>query len=120
MIIRKADEVLSKPVEIDDCKDVQIRMLLGDEDGHTPRHSHAWEHECYILSGEGKVLTPDGEVDIASGDCLLIPCCDIHQFRNTGSCDMKFLCLVPKTDAQANDTSCCAGPGTEADDCCGE
>ena len=133
MIIRNADNMTPQAVEMEGCKDVEIRLLISDTDGaknffmrqfilapqgHTPRHSHAWEHECYILAGEGKVLTPDGEVDVTAGNSLLIPCCDIHQFRNTGSAEMKFLCLIPKTDAQANDSTCCAG-GSD-DNCCGE
>jgi quercetin dioxygenase-like cupin family protein len=112
MKIRKADEVKAAPVEADGARNVQIRLLVHESEnapnfymrqfdvapgGHTPRHTHAWEHECYILAGSGVIVTDEGERPVAAGDCLLVDPNELHQFRNTGAEDLKFLCLVPKS-----------------------
>ena len=111
MKIKKADQVEAKDVEMEGAAGVRIRLLVHQAEqapnfymrqfdiapgGHTPRHTHAWEHECYILAGAGRVVTPEGERDVAAGDCLFIAPHDDHQFRNTGGAPLKFLCLVPK------------------------
>jgi len=111
MIIKTAEEVPAEPVEMDGASDVTIRLLIHEAEeapnfhmrqftlapgGHTPRHTHDWEHEVYVLAGAGVALTPDGEKPVAAGDCIYVAPNDEHQFRNTGDGEMKFLCLVPK------------------------
>lgn len=111
MKIKVADEVPARPVDIEGAEGVEIRLLVHKDEqapnffmrqfdvapsGHTPLHSHAWEHECYILSGQGMVQTPEGEKPVKAGDCLFVAPGDEHQFRNTGSEPLKFLCLVPR------------------------
>jgi len=112
MKIRKADDVPAEPVRAEGAKDVEIRLLIHEAEGapnfymrqftvapggQTPEHTHAWEHEVYVLAGEGTAVTPDGERPVAVGDCVYVAPGDNHQFRNTGAAEMKFLCLVPKT-----------------------
>jgi quercetin dioxygenase-like cupin family protein len=110
MRIVKAEDVTPKPVEMQGARNAQIRMLIGPEhgaanfhmrmfslepQGQTPRHSHPWEHEMFFLSGHGVVETPQGPKPVAGGDCVFVPPGSEHQFRNTGSTTLKFLCLVP-------------------------
>lgn len=67
------------------------------EPGHaTPHHSHWWEHEVFVLSGQGVVLTEQGEKPVAAGTTVLVPGGDMHRFRNTGGEVLRFLCLVPQ------------------------
>jgi len=111
MKIHKAEDVPAKPVVMEGARDVQIRLLIHEAEdapnfymrqftlapgGHTPEHTHGWEHECYILTGRGTVVTPDGERPVAAGDCVYVAPQDNHQFRNTGREELKFLCLIPK------------------------
>ncbi len=113
MKIARAEEVPAVDVELDGAQSVKMRMLVGPDDqapnfymrqftvepgGHTPKHEHTWEHECYILSGSGTVLTPEGPKPVQAGDCLLVGPDEEHQFQNTGSEPLNFLCLVPKMD----------------------
>jgi quercetin dioxygenase-like cupin family protein len=63
--------------------------------GETPRHDHAWEHEVFILSGAGVVVTEEGEEPFAPGDVVFMPGGERHQFRNTGAERVTMLCLVP-------------------------
>ena len=112
MKIEKADSVGAKTIEMDGAEGVEMRMLIGPVDGapsfnmrqftlsaggFTPRHSHAWEHEVYVLAGSGTVLSADGEKPISPGDCIFMPGGELHQFRNAGEGELKFLCLVPQT-----------------------
>jgi quercetin dioxygenase-like cupin family protein len=34
-----------------------MRLFEIDPDGYSPFHTHAWEHEVFVLEGEGTVLT---------------------------------------------------------------
>jgi quercetin dioxygenase-like cupin family protein len=109
--VKNASNVPASPVEMDGADRVSIRLLVHEEDrapnfymrqfdvepgGHTPRHTHAWEHECYILSGQGALVGEEGESPVGPGDCFLVPSQAVHQFRCTGNEPLRFLCLVPK------------------------
>ncbi|MGB2822443.1 MAG: cupin domain-containing protein [Phycisphaerae bacterium] len=111
MLIKRADDVPTETVEEQGAEGVQIRLLIHEAEGaptfymrqfsvapggYTPEHTHAWEHEVYILAGSGTVLTPEGPKPVAAGDCVYVAPHDNHQFRNTGPGELKFLCLVPK------------------------
>jgi quercetin dioxygenase-like cupin family protein len=65
--------------------------------GYTPRHSHPYEHEVFVLEGQGIVLEGDAEHRIGPGDVVLVAPNDLHQFRNTGRAPLRFLCLVPNS-----------------------
>jgi quercetin dioxygenase-like cupin family protein len=92
------------------CKDVNIRRLITKDigakhfamrmfevapEGHTPLHSHEWEHEVFILEGEGLVFGQGGEEKIKKGDVVFMPGNERHQFKNTGDQKLRFLCLIP-------------------------
>ena len=111
MKIQRADDVASKPVDAAGADGVRIRLLIHeaqgapnfymrqfdvDPGGCTPRHEHAWEHEVYVLAGSGLAATSDGERPVVAGDCVFVPPGETHQFRNTGTTTLKFLCLVPR------------------------
>lgn len=63
--------------------------------GYSPLHSHEWEHEIYILSGEGELVREDGSVKAGPGTAAFIPGGEIHQIRNPGDQLLRFICLVP-------------------------
>jgi len=110
MKIRRAEEIPAAPVEQDGAEGVKIRLLITEADGapnfrmrqftvapggQTPRHSHPWEHEVYILAGRAVVCGPQGDRTAQAGDCVFIAPGEGHQFRNAGQGELKFLCLVP-------------------------
>lgn len=99
-----------QPVEMEGAHGCQVRWLLGERDGtpnfamrqfevapggYTPRHSHPYEHEVFVLEGEGEVCEGDQPHSLRAGDVVLVQPDEVHQFRNTGSAPLKFLCLVP-------------------------
>ncbi len=61
----------------------------------SPFHRHDWEHEVFILSGEGVAVTEDGQTPVGPDDAILVPPDEKHCFRNTGQGTFRFLCLVP-------------------------
>lgn len=63
--------------------------------GNTPKHSHAYEHEVFVLEGQGVVLEGNREHPISAGAAVYVPPNQLHQFRNTGTGTLKFLCLIP-------------------------
>ncbi|MBL8999666.1 MAG: cupin domain-containing protein [Phycisphaerae bacterium] len=110
MHIRNIDDVPMKPVEMAGVKGATMAMMCGREHGapnfslrqfrvepggHTPRHSHDYEHEVVILDGGGTVLLDGRENPIRPGDVILVPANEEHQFRADGAKGLRFLCLVP-------------------------
>jgi len=81
--------------ETDGAPNFAMRQFVVEPEGHTPRHSHPYEHEVYVLSGDGVVLEGDREHPIATGDFIYVRPDEIHQFRNTGTAPLTFLCMVP-------------------------
>lgn len=72
-----------------------MRVFELEEGGHTPRHSHGWEHEIFFHAGEGEVLSDGGWVKVASGCVAYIPGGEEHQIRNVGQGKLTFVCLIP-------------------------
>ena len=72
-----------------------MRHFSVQPGGHTPLHSHDWEHEVYVLEGEGLVRHENKEYPIRPGDAIFVPPNQAHQFRSTESSHLRFLCMVP-------------------------
>lgn len=64
----------------------------------SPYHSHDWEHEVYILSGQGVVVSEQGETAVGLEDAIYIAAGEMHCLRNEGADVFRFLCLVPVHD----------------------
>lgn len=72
-----------------------MRVFEISPGGHTPQHTHDWEHEIFIHQGSGEVLKDGAWVGIAQGSVIFIPAGELHQLRNSGTSPMVFVCLVP-------------------------
>ena len=73
-----------------------LRQFVVDAGGHSPRHSHDYEHEVFVVQGGGTVLLDGQERPIRAGDVVFVPADHEHQFK-AGTGGMTFLCLVPGT-----------------------
>jgi len=111
MIVKNSQDV--EAAGFPDNPGVTLRWVVGRDDGAprfamrvlevqpgqaTPHHEHWWEHEVYVLSGTGIVTGADGEYPIAEGSVVFVPGDEKHQFRNTGTELLRFICVVPHTD----------------------
>jgi quercetin dioxygenase-like cupin family protein len=122
-LIRNLAEGEARPVQIDGVKGVKMAMMCGREHGaphfsmrqfqvepggHSPRHSHDYEHEVYIVQGRGTVLLGGKEHPIKAGDVVYVPADEEHQFRagaeegvaglggsGNAAPGLTFLCMVP-------------------------
>jgi quercetin dioxygenase-like cupin family protein len=72
-----------------------MRLFEMEPKGHSPLHSHPWEHEVFILEGKGLVVSEQGDKKFKAGDVVFILPNEKHQFKNNGEKTLKFLCLVP-------------------------
>jgi len=112
MKISHYTKIESQPVEMDGARDTRVRWLIGNAEnaenfamrmfeiqpgGHTPLHHHDYEHEIYVLEGEGVVVEGDQSHPLRQGDVVYVHPNDIHQFRNIGTTTMKMLCLIPNS-----------------------
>jgi quercetin dioxygenase-like cupin family protein len=83
------------------AKNFAMRLFEMGVGGHTPHHSHDWEHEIYILEGEGVALGGTQEMPFKTGDVIYIPPNEVHQLKNTGKATCRIICLIPYTEKQS-------------------
>ena len=71
-----------------------LRHFTLEPQGHTPRHSHSWEHEIYITEGSGSDFLENEEVELQPGMAIFVPSKREHQIK-AGMDGLKFLCIIP-------------------------
>jgi quercetin dioxygenase-like cupin family protein len=109
MIVRNIDQARLEPVEMEGASGVSMAIMVGraegapnfamrqfrvEPGGNTPRHSHDYEHEVFIVGGAGTVLLGGEERELRLGDVVYVPAESEHQFR-AGDAGLRFLCLSP-------------------------
>jgi quercetin dioxygenase-like cupin family protein len=72
-----------------------MRLFEVEQGGFSPLHTHPWEHEVFILEGEGIVTDGKKATPLKPNDVVYTAPDEWHQFKNTGKNTFKFLCLVP-------------------------
>jgi len=114
-VIHHYTDIPAQPTE--EAEGVTVRWLLTREDGaphfamrvfdvtpghSTPYHSHWWEHEVFVLAGEGVVRDESGEeAPLRPGSVVLVPGGERHCFRNTGDELFRFICLIPHPEPES-------------------
>lgn len=107
MKVTHYSEVAAEPAEAPGTK---IRWLIDQHDGapnfamrvievepgaQTPFHGHGWEHEVFILSGQGTVESAAGPSQLQEGDVVYVAPDEEHCFVNQGEEVFRFICLIP-------------------------
>ena len=107
--VHYTDVELEIPEE-EGIKDLKIRWLISKKDGaenfamrlfeiqpggHSPLHQHDWEHEVFIIEGEGHANDGKNKKTFKEGDVFFIKSMEWHQLINSGDKTLKFLCLIP-------------------------
>lgn len=72
-----------------------LRLFEVEPGAASPHHSHPYEHEVYILSGQGLLRGKAQQRSLNPGDTVLVLPDDEHQFINAGSEPLRFLCAIP-------------------------
>jgi quercetin dioxygenase-like cupin family protein len=114
MKVESFDKVKLEDVSVEGAVGTKIRWLISQKDnapnfalrmfevqpgGMTPFHTHAWEHEVFVLEGEGELVLAGEKKPFKRYDVIYVDPEIYHQFMNTGESVMKFLCIVPHEDA---------------------
>lgn len=110
MIVKNSEDVEKSIVQMDKVEGTHIqwlaskfdgapnfamRMFTMERDGKIGLHDHPWEHEIYILKGEGVAFNDKERVKIKAGDVIYIPGNEPHGYDNTGDDELLFICMVP-------------------------
>jgi quercetin dioxygenase-like cupin family protein len=110
LVKRNINDHRPEPLAMEGTQGVSMRIMVGRSDGapnfslrqfavaaggHTPRHSHDYEHEVVVIGGEGTAEYAGEHHPIRDGDVLLIQPNVTHQFRADRGSELRFLCLVP-------------------------
>jgi quercetin dioxygenase-like cupin family protein len=74
-----------------------LRVIEVAPGGHTPNHSHPFEHENFVIEGQGRVLIGDEWHDVAAGSVVFVPGGVQHTYENSGNTHFRFLCGIPVT-----------------------
>jgi quercetin dioxygenase-like cupin family protein len=104
-------------INIKDAKELKtphgksIKWLLSKEDGvpnfemryfevtkasQPSEDKHPWEHEVFVVRGEGIIKSGGIERKVGTGDAIYIPPDEMHQFSNPGEEPFGFICIIPK------------------------
>ena len=74
-----------------------IRVFTIEPGGHTPHHSHPFEHLNYVIEGSGAVVAEERERELKKGDFVLVLPGETHQYKNTSVDNpLVIICAVPK------------------------
>jgi quercetin dioxygenase-like cupin family protein len=82
--------------EADGAPHFYMRRFELEPGGRTPRHTHPWEHEVYVLEGEGGVFCEGSREGFRPGDVVFIRSGEEHSFAADQGRPAAFLCLIPK------------------------
>jgi quercetin dioxygenase-like cupin family protein len=80
----------------EDGYDGFFRVFTVQPGGTTPYHAHTWFHANYVLEGQGKVVIEGVDNPVKAGSVAYIDGGTKHNFVNTGTTPLKFICLVPQ------------------------
>ena len=98
----------------EDAPGVLRRVVVGPDEGaprfimrvfeiapgsSTPFHSHWWEHEVFVLSGNGTARSGSKHTPIGEGTAIFVEPNEEHCFINTGNEVFRLICVIPVPDA---------------------
>ena len=90
----------------EDEENIEKKLLIGEKDGATnfemklftigpngysEHHTHDWDHEIFILNGEGILKSKNKDYNISQGDCIYIKPKEEHQIQNPYDKDLKYI-----------------------------
>jgi quercetin dioxygenase-like cupin family protein len=65
-----------------------------------PSHEHPWEHELFVLSGNGIFKSGDKDMPVKEGDTITVLSGESHCFTNTDNKILRIICVVPLVDGK--------------------
>ncbi|MCL4385025.1 MAG: cupin domain-containing protein [Actinobacteria bacterium] len=114
MKIKKRKELTKVDIKDNNAKDVNfypaitardgapifaLRLFEIESNGYTPFHSHKWEHEVYIIEGNGFLKGEKEEYIIEKNNFIFVEPEEFHQFIAGGK-GLRMICIVPNIGQQ--------------------
>jgi len=75
----------------DGAPNFNMRVIDIEPGVSSPSHSHDWEHEVLVLSGQGTVKGEQGETRIEKDSVIFVPSGEHHCFTSTGDEPLRFV-----------------------------
>lgn len=75
-----------------DMRLVEIEPLQGLSE---MPHTHPWEHEIFIVEGEGATWDGEKKQSLGRGDSVYIQAGEPYNFINEGEKTLRFICCIP-------------------------
>jgi quercetin dioxygenase-like cupin family protein len=81
--------------ELGEQPEFAMRLYEIEPRAATTAHTHYWEHQVFVLSGQGAVIGEESEIPLVEGDMVYVPSLECHQFANKGNKMLRFLMMFP-------------------------
>ncbi|HWS23615.1 MAG TPA: cupin domain-containing protein [Anaerolineales bacterium] len=72
-----------------------MRKFTIGPNGFMPNHTNTVEHEQFVINGNARISIDGKEFDVEQGSVVFIPANVPHWYKNTGSDNFEFLCVIP-------------------------
>jgi quercetin dioxygenase-like cupin family protein len=79
----------------DGAPNYALRVIEVAPGGNTPDHAHPYEHENFVVDGQGRVRLGEEWREVGPGSVIFVPAGLRHQYVNTGETPFRFLCGIP-------------------------
>lgn len=122
MIVKQDASMEAVPVRMEGAAGVTVRIPIGPAEGsqnmimrlfciapggHTPYHTHDYEHVVRVISGRGTVLDEKGIAhEVTEGHSVFVTPNEKHQFSNPYSEPFEFTCTIPNLEAKCVNEKC--------------
>lgn len=73
----------------------EMRYFEVSRESKGEEEVHPFEHEVYVVKGEGTIRSRGKEFRISPGDAMLILPNELHQFSNSKEEPLCFICVIP-------------------------
>ena len=77
-----------------------MRLFEIQPGGGTPHHTHTWEHEMFVIEGQGVLKSGNTENPLEKGDAVMVLADEQHGILNTGKDILLVICVVPLVDGK--------------------
>jgi len=75
-----------------------MRVFEIETGSGTLHHAHDWEHEMFVMEGQGVLKSGNTERPLREGDAITVLSGEQHGVMNTGKGMLRVICVVPLVD----------------------
>jgi len=72
-----------------------MRIFEIESGCSTTHHAHDWEHEMFVIEGQGFLKSGNTERPLGEGDAITVLANEQHSILNAGKDMLRVICVVP-------------------------